>query len=306
MQSQIENFMKPGIVHFMIYPVLLGYGPILESLKKIIEDDYFKLIELTWFKDPEVRLKAKKMLNTSGIEMKYGAPPRLLSQKLNLNSEDESHRLKAVQEIKDAIDDASDFGISDVGILSGAYPGVNKKVIAMDLLEKSLLEICSYASKKSINIVMEVFDQAIDKKCLIGKAEDAREIASRICAVYSNFGLMVDLSHIPLLDESPSQALQPVKEFVRHIHIGNCYMDLESDQAYGDNHPRFGYPGGANDVEQIVEFLEELFKIGYLKRDGMTPMPISFEIKPVGDEDPELVIANAKRKLAEAWRKLVI
>src|SRR5690554_6704394 len=143
MQSQLENYIKPGIVHFMVYPVLSGYGPILESLKKIIEDDYFKLIEFTWFKDPDVRLMAKQMLKTSAIEMKYGAQPRLLSQKLNLNSEDELHRQKAIQEIIDAVDDASDFGVSDVGILSGAYPGADKKASAMDLLEKSLLEICS-------------------------------------------------------------------------------------------------------------------------------------------------------------------
>lgn len=306
MQSQLENYIKPGIVHFMAYPVLLGKGPILESLKKIIEDDYFKLIEITWIKDPEIRQKAKQLLETSAIEMKYGAQPRLLSQKLNLNSENESHRLKAVQEIKEAIDDASDFGISDVGILSGTYPGEEKKANAMNLLEKSLLDICTYASTKSVNVVMEVFDQNIDKKCLIGKSADAREIASRVCALHPNFGLMVDLSHTPLLNESPSQALQPVKEFVRHIHIGNCYMGSESDPAYGDNHPRFGYPGGANDVEQIVEFLGELFNIGYLKKDGLSSMPISFEIKPIGDEDPDLVIVNAKRKLAEAWRKLVI
>ena len=104
--------------------------------------------------------------------------------------------------------------------------------------------------------------------------------------------------------ESPADALQPVAKYVRHIHIGNAYMDQTDDPAYGDQHPRFGYPGGANDVPEIVAFLEELFKIDYLDKSGNKPMPVSFEIKPVGDENAELVIANSKRKLAEAWRTL--
>ena len=37
-----------------------------------------------------------------------------------------------------------------------------------------------------------------------------------------------------------------------------------------------------------------------------TPYPpiLSFEVKPFGDEDPEIVIANAKRVLNEAWARV--
>jgi len=306
MHIPLENYVKPGIVHFMIYPVLHGEGPVLETLKKILEDEYFKVVEITWIKDPEIRKRARKMLETSAVEVKYGAQPRLLTQNLDLNSKDESHRMKAIRDMKVAIDEASEMGIKDFGLLSGKFPDDGNKSRSMDLLEESLSEICAYAADKSITVVLEVFDQGVDKRALIGQAGGAREISERICRYHTNFGLMVDLSHIPLLGESPADALQPVKDFVKHIHIGNCYMDHVDDPAYGDMHPRFGYPGSVNDVEQIVEFLRELFKIGYLKEDGSEPMPVSFEIKPVGDEDPELVIANAKRKLAEAWRKLVL
>lgn len=304
MEQPLKDFIQPGVVHFMAYPVLLGEGPVLETLKKIINDEFFEEVEITWIKDEEVRKKAQQMLETSGVEVKYGAQPRLLSQKLNLNSLEENERAKAVQEIKDAVDDAVDLGIRDIGILSGKYPGEADKVAAMDQLEKSLDELCAYADGKSANIVLEVFDKEIDKKCLIGQADDAKEIASRVTPQHGNFGLMVDLSHIPLLGESPTEALQPVKQYIRHIHIGNCYMKDTHDPAYGDLHPRFGYPGGENDVDEIVSFLQELFNIGYLKKDGSSRAIVAFEVKPVGDEDPDLVIASSKRKLEEAWRKL--
>jgi sugar phosphate isomerase/epimerase len=121
---------------------------------------------------------------------------------------------------------------------------------------------------------------------------------------HQNFGLMVDLSHIPLLGESPAQALQPVREHVAHIHIGNAYFKDRQDPAWGDNHPRFGYPGSANDVPEIIAYLRELFLIGYLSVDGSRRGAVSFEIKPVGAEDPAVMIAAAKRKLLEAWSQL--
>jgi sugar phosphate isomerase/epimerase len=244
------------------------------------------------------------MLEASGMSVKYGAQPRLLTQKLNLNSHDLDQRNQAIATIKEGIDETVELGLTDLGLLSGGYPGEDEKAAQMDLLEDSLNQICSYATENGVNIVLEVFDQEIDKKCLIGKASDALEICERITKQHPTFGLIVDLSHIPLLGESPAQALRPVAKYVRHIHIGNAYMDSTDDPAYGDHHPRFGYPGGMNDVDEIVDFLDELFNIGYLKTDGTQPMPVSFEIKPVGDENPEGMIANSKRKLSEAWVKL--
>jgi hypothetical protein len=42
--------------------------------------------------------------------------------------------------------------------------------------------------------------------------------------------------------------------------------------------------------------------IGFLNEND--PPIVSFEVKPFGDEDPDLVVANAKRTLNEAWAKL--
>lgn len=71
------------------------------------------------------------------------------------------------------------------------------------------------------------------------------------------------------------------------------------DSAYGDMHPRFGYPGGVNDVEELADYLRLLLEIGYL--DPANRRFLSFEVRPVGDEDPDIVIANAKRTLNLAW-----
>ncbi len=291
----------------MAFPATMkGEGPILETCHQILADDFFEVIEITWIKDPAVRAKVKGLLATAGVEVKHGGQPRLLTQKLDLNSADETARLRAIDEIKRAVEEAAEMGIKDVGLLSGADVAPAQRPAAMNRLENSLVELCRHAAGFGCNIVLEVFDRDIDKKCLIGPAATAREIAERVKRSCTNFGLMVDLSHIPLLGESPAQALQPVREHIAHIHIGNAYFKDRKDPAWGDQHPRFGYPGSANDVPEIVAFLRELFEIGYLRTDGTRRGAVSFEIKPVGDEDPTVMIAASKRKLIEAWANLVV
>ena len=47
-------------------------------------------------------------------------------------------------------------------------------------------------------VLCEVFDYDIAKKSLIGPVDRVKRYAETICAEYDNFGLMVDLSHIPM------------------------------------------------------------------------------------------------------------
>jgi hypothetical protein len=84
--------------------------------------------------------------------------------------------------------------------------------------------------------------------------------------------------------------------------MGNCVVRDASLPAYGDVHPRFGFPNSENDVDQLVDYLQILLKVGYLNPEN--PPVVSFEVKPFGDEDPDLVIANAKRVLNLAWARL--
>ena len=82
------------------------------------------------------------------------------------------------------------------------------------------------------------------------------------------------------------------------MHMGNAVAADSSHQGYGDQHPRFGYPGGSNDVAELAEFLQTLYDVGYL--GGEHRKAISFEVKPMPGEDPEAVIAGSKRTLNAA------
>jgi len=305
--GSIYRYADVGLIHFMAYPQCMqGEGPILETLSTICADDYFTLVEITWIRDPDVRKAAKAMIAQAGMKCVYGSQPPLLSQKLNLNDPDQAGRRKAVDQVKANIDEAAEMGCGGLAFLSGRYPGDAGKARALELLYESVAELCEYAQGKgNLPIALETFDQVgYGKNALIGPTVDAVSFAEKVRAKYANFGLLLDLSHMPLLGETAKEMLIPARDVLGHVHIGNCVMSDSSHPAYGDNHPCFGIPGGENGVDELAAFLECLFEIGYL--DGKTVRPLSFEVKPVAayGETSEMVIANSKRVLNKAWALL--
>jgi len=104
-------------------------------------------------------------------------------------------------------------------------------------------------------IAHEGFDYDIDKCSLVGPVDLAKRYAEEVRAEFDNFGLMVDLSHLPIIHESARESLIPVKDYIIHAHMGNCFMKDKQNPAYGD-------------------------------------------------EDSDIVIANAKRVLNLAWAML--
>ncbi len=300
MIESIHKYAKVGIVHFMAFPsTIKGEGPIEETIKKIVLDDYFDAIEITWIKDADTRKRVKKMLDASHLSVAYGGQPRLLTTGMNINHLEEAKRKEAIQNLKEGIDEAYEIGAEGFGFLSGTYEEETKEA-SFEALVASTKEICAYAkSKGKMKIVHEIFDYDVDKCALVGPAPLAKRYAEAVREDYDNFGLMVDLSHIPLIHETIRESIVPNKDYITHAHMGNCLLNSKTDPAYGDLHPRFGYPGSENDVEELVEYLKVLLEVGYLNPENRGFL--SFEVRPVGDEDPDIVIANAKRTLNLAW-----
>jgi sugar phosphate isomerase/epimerase len=303
MKESMYKYMRVGLIHFMAYPdTMAGEGPILETIRKIAVDDYFNAIEITWIKDDKVREQVKKMLETSHMTVAYGSQPRLLTTGMNINDLDDAARKKALDNLKEGIDEAYYMGAEGFAFLSGKYEE-DKKEEAFAALVDSTKELCAYAkSKGNLRIALEVFDWDVDKKSFIGPVDLAKRFAEEIRKEYDNFGLMVDLSHLPLLRESARESLIPVKDYIVHAHMGNAVAADPSLEAYGDAHPRFGFPNSENDVDELVEYLSVLMEIGFLNTKN--PPIVSFEVKPWKDEDPDIVVANAKRVLNEAWARL--
>lgn len=301
MKEPWYNYVRLGIVHFMAFPQCLkGEGPIVETVERIVHDEFFDAIEIAWVKDDAAREKVRGLFASSHMETAYGVHPRLLTQKLDLNSLDAAERKRAVEETKRGIDEAKYLGCDGVAFLSGRAPKPGTEEEAKKAFIESCYEICEHAAPLPVHL--ETFDMDIDKCCFVGKSDLAREIALRVRRRCPNFGLLLDLSHIPIQHEKPGAAIATAADVLTWAHVGNAYIKDRNDPAYGDQHPRFGYPGSFNGVAELTDFLAALFKCGYLA-PGKRPV-VSFEVKPMPGETSDAVIANCKRTWREAWSRL--
>lgn len=300
MNTSFKEYMKTGIILHMAYNGLAaGEGPILESLYKIATDDYFDAVEITHIKDDTIRKQAVEMIGISNLDVAYGGQPLLLTTGLNINHLDPFERQKAINALKKGIDEAYEINAKGFSFLAGHYQEETKEQ-SFEALISSTRELCQYAATKgNMPILCEVFDYDIDKKSLIGPVNLVRRYADIITKEFDNFGLMVDCSHIPMLHETFEENLLPIKEYIKHAHMGNTVIKTGCP-GYGDLHPRFGFPNSENNVKELAEYLQILLNIGFLSKEKR-PI-VSFEVKPFGNENSELVIANAKRTLNAAWQ----
>jgi sugar phosphate isomerase/epimerase len=302
MNGSIHDFARVGIVHFMAYPACMGgEGPVLESISRIANDPYFEVIELTRIKDGDVRAKVRAIAEQSRVDLCFGAQPILLGGGLDLNHADAVERQKAVDAVNAGIDQAHELGCKGVAVLSGKA-SIDKDA-ALQRLVDSLKQLAGHAKAKGMPLVLETFDQVpFGKNCLIGPNADAVAVSKEVRKEYPDFGIMLDLSHLPLQYETSAGAIKLAGDHLVHAHIGNCAMDDPKHPAYGDNHPRFGAPGTRNDVKELTEYLRALLHNGYLSAKNRRIL--SFEVKPMAGEDAEAIIAGSKRTLDEAWRVL--
>ena len=273
---------------------------VIDSIYKLACDDFFDAIEITKFKDDETRDKAKKILKQSHLKVCYGAQPRLLGPKLNPNDIDEEGRKKAEATLIEAVDEAEYLGAKGIAFLAGKWEEDTKDLAYAQLL-KTTRNVCDYAAKKGMIVELEVFDFDMDKAALIGPAPYAAKFAADMRSTHNNFGLMVDLSHFPTTYETSKFVIQTLRPYITHFHIGNAVVK-EGCEAYGDQHPRFGFENSANDTAELLDFFTVLKEEGFF--NSKNPYVLSFEVKPWGDEDPEIILANTKRVVNRAWALL--
>lgn len=303
MQRNLHDFVQVGIVHFMAYPNAKERNTYVKTISTIANDPFFQAIEIAAPPDPQAERDVKKLLDDSRMSIGYSAHPALLSTQANLNSLDTSERKKAVQLFKEEIDRATVLEAVNVGFLSGVDPDPKHRPDVLKALTESIQEACLYAkSQGNIDLVLELFDHKTTFRRLIGPSELAVQVAKEIRREDDTFGILVDLAHLPMLEETIDQTLETAKDYLMHVHIGNCIIRDQNHPQYGDRHPRFGVIGSEIDIPEVAAFLQKLFDIGYLE-EGKKPV-VAFEIKPAEGEDSLDLIEHSKVVLEKAWRQV--
>ncbi len=296
MNESIHRYFQIGTIQWMSHP----RKELLTSIREIACDDFFDAIEIGKFPDGQTREQAVKLLSQSHLTVCYGAQPRLLGPKLNPNDLDEEGRKKAEATLLEAVDEAESVGARGIAFLAGKWSAETRQEAFAQLL-KTTRAVCDYAAGKGMMVELEVFDYDMDKAALIGPAPYAAQFAAEMRTTHSNFGLLVDLSHFPTTYETSRFVIRTLRPYITHFHIGNAVVQ-SGCEAYGDQHPRFGFPNSANDTPQLLDFFRVLKEEGFFCAEQ--PYVLSLEVKPWGDEDEDIILANTKRVIRRAWAML--
>ncbi len=298
MRDSIHKYFRIGTIQWMSHPP--ADYQVLDSIKTIACDDFFDALEVTRFTDDETRDRARRMLEQAHMDVCYGAQPRLLGPGLNPNDIDEEGRKKAEATLFEAVDEAEFLGARGIAFLAGKWEEATKDQAYAQLL-KTTKNVCGYAASKGMNVELEVFDYDMDKAALIGPAPYAAKFAADMRSMCSNFGLIVDLSHFPTTYETSRFVIRTLRPYITHLHIGNAVVK-KGCEAYGDQHPRFGFPESANDTPELLDFFRVLKEEGFFRADE--PYVLSMEVKPWKGEDGDLILAGTKRVINRAWALL--
>ncbi|MDK6028640.1 TIM barrel protein [Ignisphaera sp. 4213-co] len=280
-----------GIVSFMVFPELMKTSEgASEKIRVLLEDPYFDLLEVTIIDDGEWR-KLYELNKAYGKKFALGLQPVILTRGVNPSPVDESERVRNVEILAKEIRVAGERGYKAVGICSGPNVEGPDREKAKNALIKSLIELASEAAKYNMNLYLETFDVVWDRKRLAGALLETVKIVEKAREQAKNIYIMWDLSHAPLLNESP-EILKSYPEFIGHIHIG-CAKQV-GDKLL-DTHPGFYRPGALNTEYDVAKLLTVLSDIKYRGA-------ISFEVRPEEGQHPLEVVNSAKSVLLRAFQ----
>jgi len=304
MKAKPQDYMYLGIVSGMIFPQAKEDSTTYyNTLERLASDPYFTAGEVGFPPDGDHR-KTKKTLDKFQGAVSYGAQGVTLDERYDLADLDDRVREKVIAKVCEEIDKANLLGIRRVEITSGKEVRGPEREERKEKLIASIGEICRYAGDKErkTEILLETFDFNVEKRRMLGPSQEAAKVADAVSQDFANFGILLDLSHIPLLGEDIEASIELVGDHLKHVHIGNCVIKDTEHPIYGDQHPRFGIQGGEIRAEEVRRFLAACFECGYLG-EGKKAF-VSFEVKPSPRESSQELIENATSTLQEAWETL--
>lgn len=216
-----------------------------------------------------------RLLKQCGKRLHYNIGDRYGETPIFPASEREADRRYALDVLKREISYALEIGARKVVVASGpdlphdreggkARLGETLAAVAADL-------------PREVSLTLEPTDREIDKRFLFGPLSETVAFVRAWRREIPNLGILLDMSHIPLMGETLSSAVDKTADTLAHVHLGNCLLKDKSHPLYGDKHPSWCYPDSAYTEADGVEFLTLLKKQGYFKRKAPT---VSFEMRP--------------------------
>jgi len=296
-----RNYFRLGINHHLLFPASFESADVHEAtLPRVLSMPEFEVVDLFILEGGEREKRLTEMILSGGKEVVYNCP-LMTGPGLNPHSPDRETVRCTKELLRVHLDRAKAVKAKFAVIASGVDPGADQREEHTERFVDYVAEACAYAAEgQPLQLVIEPFDRGIGKNLLIGPSAEALRVVEEVRKRgHSNIGILLDMGHVPIMEESFEQAVSTLGPHIRHVHLGNCVKKNPADPLYGDMHPPWGYPGGENDVEETAEFLKCLFAAGFLG-EGRRPT-VTFEMRPYAGLTEEESVRIFLEKLDKAW-----
>jgi sugar phosphate isomerase/epimerase len=300
MNCDIREYARLGLVHHMLYPECT-FDPDnhTETLIEFLKRDDIETFDCCLPYGEERRQKLIPLIRESNKKDITFAIHLFPLRKLALTDPSLIQQAQIKMLIKDMIEQAVQIGATGFIFASGGPSPEN----ATEADYCAFINLCKWLCRElkphGIIAMLEPFDTKIDKKFLFGPTEKCVSLIRDLEPEIDNFGIELDVAHLPLMGESFEHAIKTTAPYLKRIHLGNCVLKDKSHPRYGDTHPPAGYPGGEIDIHEMTEILRLLLDVGFLDKDNRGNMVI--EMTPWPGKTVEETITDGFDRLEKAW-----
>lgn len=280
-----------GINHMFLYPESMVNGDVhTETLAKLAANPHVDALDCwIWPNHAEQEIailrSCDKVINYN-IGDRFGETPTFPA------TADPDERAYALRMLRRESDYAIAVGAKKIILGSGRdveedhEEALNRFVSVMHEWLGSVPE--------DMEIAIEPVDWDIDKRALLGPAEDTCKCVEALRALgHKNVGILLDMGHIPIMYETLETAVEKMGDYLCHIHLGSCVMKNKQNPLYGDKHPCWGAPDGEYTEQDGARFLQILADAGYFSRGN--EQTVSFEMRPLTGMTSEQTVEYLSR-----------
>jgi hypothetical protein len=77
MDGSRQEFMDLGVVQYVSFPqVMAGTGPVVETIERVLADEFFSAIEITYIEDTRIKRQVADLLSYSGMRVVFAEDRR--------------------------------------------------------------------------------------------------------------------------------------------------------------------------------------------------------------------------------------
>lgn len=243
--------------------------PEFETLETFLPDDNsLRQLEIQKMRDAGKTLH----YNTPGIFQVAGPG--------DSGSPDPKQRASALELMKRHIDYAAQAQAPLI-VITGCMDRPEHHEDTMKYFEEFFIASSLYAQERGILVVVEPIERHRFKRLVLGPTWECASLVEKARAAgCANAHTMLDIAHLPLMEEDFDSALAHVSKDLAHVHMGDAVLD-PANAFYGHTHPPLGVQGGCFDLDALTYHFLQLLKSGYIPSTPNTSRAlISFEVQP--------------------------